>query len=369
MKFYFEIPIPIECNLKCPYCFHVAKWDLEKEGPDKVKEKYEEKRVFTTEQLNNWIAKHLPDVTEALVELSGGEMSHPKCQDVSLDYIDNLKGPVKFQLQTNGLGDEKFYKETIKRKDKIDRIGFTFHRKTLDKIGNNEGEKVKEEKIKKFKETVNLFKKAGFKIYVKEILFPYLKAQILENKKYWEGEGVEFRMQDFKPLNGRDRTPYYTPEEMALVHPEYCHGGSECACRVGYKNVIVRGYDYFAGDVIGCWQNPKPIGSIVDDWYDPNYTVNILTTGELKVNAPNLDKNHISSATELPNVKIQTLSGNDDVKQKLITRLDKYKLEFQQLDARITEYKQQIQVLTEQGHAMIGAIKSTQELLEELGGV
>lgn len=360
MKYYIEYPIPIECSLQCDYCFHSEAWKLQAESRDKFLEKYEEACVFTLDQFKTWRDKHLADASEFLVELSGGEMSHPRCQAYALNVLDNL-GRSRFQLQTNGLGDEDFYREVIKRKDVVDRIGFTYHRKSIDKLPDPQAA------IDRFYRTVYLFKDAGFTVYIKEILFPHLKQYILEHKQKAEAQGIEFRIQDFKPIAGRSRTPYYTPEEMALVHPEYCHGGAHCACRPGYKNVIVRGFDYFAGDVIGCWQDPKPIGNILDDWYDPNYSVDKLTTGELKVAAPNLDSNEVRApAKPLREVGETPVSDAASFKQKLITRLDKYKLEFGQLDARITEHKRQVAALTEQGRELIGAIKSTQELIEDL---
>jgi len=364
VKYYLEFPIPIECGLQCPYCFHSEAWKLQAESREKFLEKYEDVCVFTLDRFKAWRDKHLADASEFLVELSGGEMSHPKCQEYVLNVLDNL-GKSSFQLQTNGLGDEDFYNEVVKRKDVIDRIGFTYHRKSIDKTPDPQAA------IDKFYKTVYLFKNAGFTVYIKEILFPYLKQSILEHKASAEAQGIEFRIQDFKPIAGRSRTPYYTPEEMALVHPEYCHGGPHCACRPGYKNIIVRGFDYFAGDVIGCWQDPKPIGNVLDDWYDPNYSINKLTTGELKVEAPNLDVNHVQAVTAKPlrEAGETALTGDPTpFRQKLITKLDKYRLEFSQIDARITEYKQQIAILTDRGRELIGAINSAEELINELGG-
>jgi hypothetical protein len=262
MKYYIEYPIPIVCDLKCPYCFHRQLWDHNERYPHN---QYGDKCAFTLQQFKAWRDKHLADGTEYLVELHGGEMSHLDCQDIVLDIIDNMGGPTKFQLQTNGLGckSEGFYDRLPYRADKIDRVGFTYHRKMM------KGDKV-------FRANVRLLQEHGIKVYVKELLILEHKAAILNHKKYWEDKGVEFRVQDFKGGG-----PYpceadkYTPEDWALIHPEYQHFGPRCACRAGYKQIIIRGYDQHSGDVLACWQDHRVIGHIADGWYEPYKGVNI----------------------------------------------------------------------------------------------
>lgn len=262
MKIYCEYPIPISCSLSCTYCFHSEAFELDKQG--RRHEKYHDTPPFTIEQFTSWRNKHLPNAT-FLTELSGGEISHIKCQQYSLDVIDQLDSHT-FQIQTNGLGDKEFYQKLIDRKHRIDRIGFTFHREM---IAHNEA------LVNKYIENVEFMHNAGMKVYVKELLITSKRDVILENKKFWRSKGIEFRLQDFKGYKGLTFDEYenYSKLDELLIHNEYKHVGKECSCRSGYKNVIIRGFDIFAGDVIACWQDPCVIGNIMEDWYNPDYKI------------------------------------------------------------------------------------------------
>ncbi|GBU21087.1 hypothetical protein R80B4_00976 [Fibrobacteres bacterium R8-0-B4] len=278
MRYYIEYPIPIACGLRCEYCFHSPLWEYNERYPH---DRRGGKCAFTLAQFKAWMGKHLADAEEILVELQGGEMSHPDCQAAVLDVIDNMGGGARFQLQTNGLGDADFYLELIARRDKIDRIGFTFHRKELVKRVEQElddsGDKSWAQAVCRFYQNVALMILGGVKVYVKELLFLDLKDAILASKKFWEECGVEFRIQDFKGAGGIDNTESYTANDWALVHPEYRHDDKCCHCREGYKQIIVRGYDQHGGDVLACWQDHKVIGNIVEDWYEPYDCVAIDT--------------------------------------------------------------------------------------------
>jgi len=264
MKYYIEFPIPIRCSLKCVYCFHSEAFDLEKEG--RFNDKYLDQRPFTLQQYIDWRNKHLSNGTEFLCELHGGEMSHPKNQDDVLNIVDIFDKEI-FQLQTNGLGDGEFYRELCKRKAKINRIGFTFHREMIAD---------KPEIVKKYIDNVMLCNSFGIKVYVKELLIKKMRDQILENKKFWIEKGIEFRIQDFKGY-GRGKTfeeyQNYTNLDKMLISSEYKHKGTQCSCRSGYKNVLIRGFDIFAGDVICCWDDPCVVGNIMEDWYLPDYRI------------------------------------------------------------------------------------------------
>jgi len=263
MKYYIEYPIPIICGLKCPYCFHQQLWQHNERYPNN---QYGYKCAFTFPQYRAWRDKHLSDADEILMELHGGEMSYMDNQDIALDIIDSADKE-RFQLQTNGLGDERFYLELAKRKDKIDRIGFTYHRTQI----------AKSRELKdRFGRNVLRLQRCGVKVYVKELLILEHKTAILRHKGYCEDRGVEFRIQDFKG-NGliADEVSKYTPEDWALIHPEYCHYGKDCHCREGYRQILIRGYDDHGGDVLGCWQDHKRIGSIPDDWYEPYENVSL----------------------------------------------------------------------------------------------
>jgi hypothetical protein len=211
------------------------------------------------------------------MELHGGEMSYEGNKQLTLDIIDK-SDKEKFSLQTNGLGEREFYEELEKRKNKIERIGFTYHRAM---IGNDIN------LTERFGHNVRAVKGMGINVYVKELLFPERKDAILKNKKFWELQNVEFRIQDFKGEGGYG-APRYTNDDVALIHPEYQHiVGEQCACRVGYKNIIIRGYDAIAyahgGDVLACWHDPTVIGNINNSWYNPNYAINRLQDNTVDV--------------------------------------------------------------------------------------
>jgi len=273
MKYYIEYPIPIKCNLHCYYCFHQEKWELDKAG--ETSNKYSETCAFTPLQFMAWRDKHLSDGESFLYELQGGELSC--APDVVFEIMDTLdKG--KFQIQTNGTGSTDFYRRLITYKDKIDRIGFTYHR---DCIPADELTAFNEA----FERNVRTVKDAGIKVYVKELLLLKHKAAILVNKAYWEHNGVEFRIQDFKGYKGR--TPEtdllkYTQGDWDLIYREYRHPNGRCCCRDGYKSILIRGYDIFRGDVIACWNDPTVIGNIVEDWYTP-YSHTEIKDGDLEV--------------------------------------------------------------------------------------
>jgi len=271
-RYYIEYPIPIRCGLKCRYCFHAEKWELEAAG--KADSKYAEVCPFTPQQYVAWRNKYLSDGTEFLCELHGGEISYSSNQNIVLDVIDTLDKEL-FQLQTNGTGDSDFYRELILRKDKINRIGFTYHRQMLTDVTL----------IERFVDNVTIVHESGIKTYVKELLFPDQKDTILKHKRYWEERGVEFRLQDFKGYRGRDFSTMitYTAEDWALIDSEYRHESNTCSCRDGYKQILIRGYDIFAGDVLACWNDPTVIGSIPKDTYTPYQQVNILQNGERDV--------------------------------------------------------------------------------------
>ena len=257
--YFVQYPGYVECGLKCPYCFHKEAWDLEKEG--KKNTKYKDQIPFTFEDYQRWRDKFLPDATKFLMEIHSGEISYGKNKEHCLSIIDKADKET-FQLQTNGMGSKSFYEELIKRKNKIDRIGFTFHRKVI--MENKNKDKLAE----RFIQNVFLIAKSGIKVIVKELLILSLKSKILESKAFWENIGIEFRIQDFRDNGGFDPQPY-TPEELSLIHPEYLHGRENCSCRVGYKNVIIRGCDIFGGNVLACWHDPCIIGHIGSGYKPP----------------------------------------------------------------------------------------------------
>jgi hypothetical protein len=222
----------------------------------KYEDKYSVNCAFTPAQYMAWRDRHLLGGTEFLCELHGGEIS--QSPDAVFSIIDALDKE-RFQLQTNGLGAPEFYDGLIARKSKIDRIGFTFHRTEIDRIAGGR---------KTFERNVKLIRNSGIPVYVKELLILEHKAAILEHKKFWEARCVEFSIQDFKGYRGRngDEQDRYAADDWAIVHEEYKHGGAQCHCRDGYKQVLIRGYDIFAGDIVACWNDPCVVGNIIEGW-------------------------------------------------------------------------------------------------------
>jgi hypothetical protein len=215
------------------------------------------------------------------MELQGGEPSFMDNAQLVLDIID-ASDKERFQIQSNGWGNNFFYSELIARKDKIDRIGFTYHAKVLEgTLPQNYIEPISNIPFR-FINNVNHIHESGIKTYIKEIYFLDRKEEILKRKEYWEKRGVEYRLQDYKGLAGLDgtETSQYTDEDWKLIHEEYKHTGTCCNCRKGYKQLILRGYDQWGGDVLACWQDHRVIGNIVENWYEPYEKVLIDTTAQ-----------------------------------------------------------------------------------------
>jgi len=315
-----------------------------------------------------WRDKHLSDGTEFLCELHGGEISHPANTDLALHIIDTLDKE-RFQVQTNGLGSLCFYKKLVERKAKIDRIGFTFHR---DAIGKNPA------LIEKFINNVNFVKSAGINIYVKELLIPKNKTAILHNKDFWESKGVEFRIQDFRGYRGRGKEINYTREELNLIHPEYKHVESICACRKDYKNVLIRGYDIFAGDVIACWQDPTVIGSITVDWYNPNYKINrdengINVSGVEKLYRGTYPRDMWSPEIErvYPNLTKSQLKERDSMQgqslsleKRTLQRIEELKGNLGKINEELKFHEGKVDALHKEGFSIVGGIKELDRLLK-----
>jgi len=347
--------------LKCDYCFHCEAFELEKQG--KFSDKYSDTCAFTPEQYMRWRDKHLADGTEFLCELHGGEISHPANTDLALQIIDTLHKE-RFQIQTNGLGCLCFYKKLIERKAKIDRIGFTFHR---DAIGKNPAQ------IEKFINNVNFVKNAGVTVYVKELLIPQNKAAILHNKDFWESKGVEFRIQDMKGYRGGEAdTINYTKADLDLIHSEYKHFESICACRKDYKNVLIRGYDIFAGDVIACWNDPTVIGSIVVDWYNPNYKINrdengVNVSGVEKLYRGTYPRDMWSPEIEkiYPNLTKSQLKERGSMQgQTVEKRIEELKNDLQKVNNELKFHEGKVDALHKEGFSIVGGIKELDRLLK-----
>ena len=81
------------------------------------------------------------------------------------------------------------------------------------------------------------------------------------------------KIQDFQALDGSP--PDYSHYEISLVSNEYKHKGQYCSCWEGWKSIQIRGYDIGKGDVLACWLDPKIIGNIKNNTFNPNFKVYI----------------------------------------------------------------------------------------------
>lgn len=270
MKYYIEFPISFNCNLQCYYCFHQEYFEWLRNNKI-TKRKWHDARAFTLEQYHKWFNKFIPDATEVIMHLHGGE---PFCdknvQDV-YNVIDFMKKE-RIDILTNGTNKTENYEKLQQYKSKIRRIGFTFHR-TI--IGDNE------KLVKQFEKNVLFVKSFGIPIYVKELLIPSQKHYIIDNKRKWKELGIDFKIQDFKGVDrGWSHEEYvnYTPIDHLLVDNEYKHPLQTCSCQKGYKNILIRGFDEYddfptGGDIVACWHDPTVVGNINEMWYNPNYKI------------------------------------------------------------------------------------------------
>jgi hypothetical protein len=374
LKYFIQYPLSINCDLKCSYCFHSEKWNATDEA---TKNKYVEKADFDFSTYQKFRDKHLSDGTEFLMELFGGEMSHRSNQKLVLEILEQADKEI-FQLQTNGLGHKAFYESLIQYKDKIDRIGFTYHRKPINEMKSISAQCAA---IELFKSNVLLLYNAGIKVIVKELLHKDSKLVILDNKRYWESRGIEFRIQDARSEGGFVPEPY-TDEEMGLIHSEYLHGGENCSCRKGYKNVIFRGYDIFKNDVLCCWHDQARVGDIVEDWYNPDYTVGYNKYREIEVKTPGKEKlyhggyykdlwspeihkkhPHREKHYEEHHLKPKGVVKMVAVTQQLIQNLQ---ASLQDIDSKLVEANKQVNELTIRKWKTEGAIEGLRISLQEM---
>jgi len=265
MKYRIDFPITKECDLHCYYCFHS---DYHKKiGP------YQNKSYdlgFTLEEWERWRNKFLFKAEEILLNLHGGETFHSKNILLVFNLINHCKNSIQtYEFLSNGLSPLENYQQIcIPFKDKIKRIGFTYHREMID---HNEHLK------KLFENTVLDVKQMGINVYVKELLMVKHRDEIIKNKNHWNGLGIDFKVQDFKGVDkGFSFEEYskYTLLDYILIDDEYKHPKNQyCTCLSGYKSFGIRGFDEFSGDVIACWQNPVVVGNIKEMWFNPNFRV------------------------------------------------------------------------------------------------
>ncbi len=280
MKYFIQYPGYLVCNLRCPYCFHYKELSTGlSSGGDPIGQGGPN---FTVEEYITWRDTHLNDAEEIVIHFHGGEPTIEK----NIAHIEDFFSKSKLEhldVLTNGLGPESSYNRLINIKDRIFRVGFTYHRTVIN--DNAELRKI-------FTNRVLMVKAAGIPVYVKEMLFLNHKSQILANKRFWEMMGVPVKIQDFKGYTrGEDFTELqrYTIKDLEIIDKEYIKTSATCSCLPGYRQIMIRG-GWQAGDILGCWIDPVVVGNIKDNTYDPRYKVEIemkpggkqVVTGVLK---------------------------------------------------------------------------------------
>jgi len=277
MKYRVEFPIKFDCNLQCYYCFHANYHN--NHHPYTNGKRFE--RAFSLEQWEQWRDKFLVDADEVLIMFAGGEPFIPVnsalCRELMEHCADSIQS---YEFLTNGL----FNKEDVEflkglkghegLKNKIHRIGFTYHRRMIHD---------KPELVKKFYDNLLYLKNMGIPVYVKELLRIEDKTDIINHRVFLRKHGIELKIQDYKGDDrGLDCTEIqqYTQADCALVDMEYKHAVNKpCSCLRGYKGIAIRGYDEYSGNVIACWHDPVVVGNIQEMRFNPNFTVNILPDG------------------------------------------------------------------------------------------
>jgi len=253
-KYYIEFPILFDCDLRCFYCFH----------KDYFQTFYSEKRAFSVRDYCDFRDRFFSDAEEIIVHMHGGEPFLNTNSNLIVNFIRNTRLE-RIDLLSNGLQDEANYRKLVPYRNRVRRIGFTFHRKMIANIPHL---------VQLFEENVLRMKNLGFDVYVKELLFVDIKTEILQDREYWVKKGIPFKIQDYKGSDfGKTGSIHegYTPEETALVDQEYFHLGDFCSCQKGYKSVLIRGTTWRCGDVLGCWHDPKVVGNIQRREFDPSY--------------------------------------------------------------------------------------------------
>lgn len=279
MKYYIGFPISLHCNLRCAYCFNKEFYNFVDNNIGT--NKWHSCRPFSLEDYRRWRDKHLTNATDFIMHLFGGE---PFCLQNVEDVFEiiNFMDKERIDILTNGIGNTKHMERLWNFKtNKFHRIGFTFHRRIM---------KDNPKLCEIFQENVFLVKSMGFPVYVKELLIKEYRDEIVENKRFWLSNKVDFKIQDFKGIDrGISQEEYtkYAPVDHLLVDPEYKHG-QICSCINKYKNVFIRGFDMAdvwpkGGDVVGCWHFPTVVGNIIEDWFNPNYTIIRQVDGKMKV--------------------------------------------------------------------------------------
>lgn len=256
MKYFVAYPLLFDCNLRCNYCFHKVHFESN----------FVEKQRFTLNDWNRFRNTHLKDAEEIIVHFHGGEPFLPQSTNMMKAFLRNTTPLEKIDILTNGLQDQGQYEAILPWRNRIHRIGFTFHRKV---IGHSKS------LIKRFEDNVMFLHKQGLPVFVKELMITEFRDDILADRKRWQERGLKVSIQDFKGNDrGVSKEEYdnYTALDLLYIDSEYKHGGDYCTCRKGYKNVLIRG-GWQSGDVLACFEDPKVVGNIQENTFNPNFII------------------------------------------------------------------------------------------------
>jgi hypothetical protein len=171
-----------------------------------------------------------------------------------------------FDFLTNGLQKRENYARILPYKDRIHRVGFTFHRRMIGHIP---------ELVKKYEDNVLYLHENGINVYVKELLFPGERKIVRDHKRIWKVRGIDFKVQDFKGYDrGKDNTEArtYDIEDWNFVDFEYKKFGDLCTCCKGYKTILIGGHT-LGGKILACFEDMKIVGDIAKNEYNPDYRV------------------------------------------------------------------------------------------------
>ena len=254
MKYFIHYPISRKCTLRCSYCFHAGEWDTEYP------------KILTIEAYKKWCDTYLQNAEEIIVNFHGADCFSNENAIFIANWLDQVKGQ-RVELLTNGLQDRADYLRLLPHKNRINLIGCTFHRTV---IGN------RADLVNQFRSNVLWLKDLGFPVYVKELLLRGFRDPILSGIAFWRQMGIESLVSDFrgskknaiageKPVG--DEWAKYDVYDEALISAEYKRPTPCKSCKMGYKNIIIRG-SWHEGEVLECWEKPKSvIGNIMENTY------------------------------------------------------------------------------------------------------
>lgn len=254
MKYYVNFPIFFDCDLRCYYCFSAGSMNTNMPPV----------RIVTATHYCAFRDRHLADAEDIVVELNGGETFLPMNVAAVTNFM-RRTGPERIELQTNGIQPEDAYRAIRPFRDRIYRLGFTYHRRMIHSIQTYR---------RAFERNVLMMRDFGFPVYVKELLFVGERDRIAENGDRWRSLGVGFKVQDFKGASlgmSGEELPRYSTEDFAMISPEYLRDPNDCRCKHGYKQLIVMR----DGTIISCFDIQESVGNMIDCTWRPNHFVSI----------------------------------------------------------------------------------------------